>query len=196
MTLVTGKPASARASGDAQALDRLDLRVEGRTLVVRPLRAQSGFAGTRTGPLSIAVATPALDTALLIGSGTLDIDRLRARRVVLSVEGSGRVAARGIEADHVDLAVAGSGRIEAAGSARTAAAIARGVAGIAAADLRVADLTLIAETASPVELSASRSARVTASGSGPVEIRGTAACEVRQTGVGAVACGSDQRQLR
>jgi hypothetical protein len=190
VTVTTGRAVSARATGDAAALDRVQLRVEGRTLLVRAVSSWSGFADGRNGPVRLALTTPALATAILLGSGTLDVDRMTGLRVILTVEGSGRLSARAIDTDNASLAVAGAGAIEAAGRARVAAVVARGQGSLSAAGLTVSDLTVVSETASPVTITATRSARVTASGLGPVEVGGSAACEVRQTGAGPVRCGS------
>lgn len=190
VTVATGRPVSARASGDGPALDRIRLRVEGRTLLVRGDASWAGFPDARRGPVTLALSTPALDTAILLGSGSLAIDRMKAPRVIVTVEGAGRVAVDRIEADNLSLAIAGSGRIEAAGTARVGAAVARGAAEIAAPGLMVTDLNLTSESAGAVAIAAGRSARVVASGLGPVTVAGTAACEVRQTGTGPLRCGS------
>lgn len=190
VTVATGKAVSARARGDASALDRVQLRVEGRTLLVRAGPSWGGFPDARQGPVSLALTTPALDSAILLGSGSIDIDLMKAARVIVTVEGSGRATVRRIEADNASLAIAGSGSLSASGKAAVGAVLARGQASLDARGLTVADLTVVAESASPVTITATRSARVTASGLGPVEIDGSAACEVRQTGAGPVSCGS------
>lgn len=190
VTVATGKAVSARARGDAAALDRVQLRVEGRTLLVRAGTSWGGFADGRQGPVTIALTTPALDSAILLGNGSLDVDRMKAARVIVTVEGSGRATIRQIEADNASLAIAGSGSLAASGTARVGSVIARGQSSLDARGLTVADLTVVAESASPVAITATRSARVTASGLGPVEVDGSAACEVRQTGAGQVRCGS------
>lgn len=190
VTLATGRAVSARATGTPAALDRVQIRVEGRTLLVRAGTSWGGFPGAGEGPVRLALTTPSLETAILLGSGTLDIDRMSGARVILTVEGSGRLTAGSIETDNASLAVAGAGAIAASGRARMGAVVARGQGSVAAAGLTVADLTVVAETASPVTITATRSARVTSTGLGPVEIGGSAACEVRQTGAGPVRCGS------
>lgn len=190
VTVATGKAVSARARGDAAALDRVQLRVEGRTLLVRAGSSWGGFSDGVQGPVAIALTTPALDSAILLGSGSLDVDRMKAGRVIVTVEGSGRARVGRIEADNASLAIAGSGSLAASGTARVGSVIARGQSSLDARGLTVADLTVVAESASPVAITATRSARVTASGLGPVEVDGSAACEVRQTGAGPVRCGS------
>lgn len=190
VTVTTGKAVSAKASGDADAIERVQLRVEGRTMLIRPnVSGWGGYPGRQAAPARITVTTPDLNTAILIGSGSLDIDRLRGMKAVVTVEGSGQLTARQIDVDNLTLAIAGSGGIQASGRAKQAAAVARGAAGITAPDLIVADLTLTSETASAVTMHATRSAKVTSLGVGAVEVSGTAACEVKQAGSGPLSCG-------
>lgn len=190
MTVATGKPVSAKASGSAEALERVSIRVEGRTLLVRPnLSGWGGYPGRQDAPATVSLTTPELNTAILLGSGSLAVDRMKAPRVIVTVEGSGRASVRRIEADNASIAVAGSGAIEAGGRAAQAAAVARGAAEIRASELAVSDLTLASESAGLVVMQASRSAKVTAMGMGAVEVGGPAACEVKQAGNGPVRCG-------
>jgi hypothetical protein len=199
VTVSTGKAVSARASGSPEAIERLTLRVEGRTMLIKPnASGWGGLPGKQSAPVRISVTTPELTTAMLLGSGSLDIDRIRGARVILTVEGSGRLAVRAIDADNVSLAVAGAGTIEAAGRTRQAAGLARGAAEIHAGDLIVSDLTLTSQSAGAVTMNAVRSAKVSALGVGPVSVFGSAACEVRQLGSGPLSCGkgSDQSQRR
>jgi hypothetical protein len=190
VTVTTGKAPSAHAIGSEEALERVSVRVEGRTMLIRPnLSGWGGYPGKQTGAASIAVTTPDLDTAIVLGSGSLEVDRMKAPRVVLTVEGSGRLRVRQIDADNASLAVAGSGTSEAAGRAKLGAAVARGTAEIRAGDLAVSDLTLTSESAGAVTMQAARSAKVNALGIGAIAVEGSAACEVRKTGGGPLTCG-------
>ena len=190
VTVATGKPVSARVIGEADSLERATVRVEGRTMIVRPnISNWGGNSGRQGAAPRIVLTTPDLTTASLIGSGSLEIDRMKGMRATVSAEGSGRLTVRQIDADIASLAIAGAGAIEAGGKVRQAGAVARGVAEIRAADLAVADLTVTSESAGAVRLQASRSAKVNALGMGAIEVGGTAACEVRQTGGGPVRCG-------
>jgi len=190
VSITTGRAPSARAIGAADALERVSVNVEGRTLRVRSSASGwGGYPGRASAPARIELTTPDVSTASLLGPGDLRIDRMRGAKAVLTVEGSGRIAVGALDVDTASLAVAGSGTIEAAGRARQASAIARGTAEIRAEGLTAADLNLVSETSGRVALSATRSAKVTSSGLGPVEIDGTAACQVRQLGAGPVRCG-------
>ncbi|MBS0504608.1 MAG: DUF2807 domain-containing protein [Proteobacteria bacterium] len=190
VTVATGKAVSARVSGDDAAIERVSLRVEGRTMLIRPnLSSWGGYPGKSAGAPRIMLTTPDLSTAILIGSGSLDIDKMKGMRITLTAEGSGRITVHQLDADNASLAIAGAGALEVSGKARQAAAVARGTAEIRAGDLIVSDLTLTTESAGAVRIQASRSAKVSAMGIGAVEVTGGAACEVKQTGGGPVRCG-------
>ena len=190
VTVMTGKAVSAKVSGDDAAIERVSVRVEGRTMLIRPNSSSwGGYPGKGGAAARITLTTPELSTAILVGSGSLDVDRMKGMRVTLTAEGSGRLLVRQVDADTASLAIAGSGALEASGKVRQAAAVARGTAEIRAAELAVADLTLTTESAGAVRMQASRSAKVTAMGIGAVEVGGAAACEVKQTGGGPVQCG-------
>lgn len=161
-------------------------------MLIRPnTSGWGGYPGRQSAPVTIALSTPELATAALLGSGSLTVDRMRAPRVTLTAEGAGRLAVHTIEADNASLAIAGSGAIDAAGRAKLAVAVARGAAEIHAPDLQVADLTLTSETAGTVSMQATRSAKVTALGIGAVEVAGPAGCEVKKVGGGPLRCGKN-----
>ena len=190
VTVATGKPVSARATGSEEALERVSLRVEGQTMLIRPnLSGWGGYPGRQAPPARITLSTPELNSVILIGSGSLAADRMRGPRVTVTVEGAGRVSVGAIEADNASLAVAGSGTIEAAGRTTKAAALARGTAEIRASRLDVTDLVLTSQSAGNVEMSATRSAKITSFGAGATEVVGNAKCEVNQAGSGPVRCG-------
>lgn len=190
VTVATGKPVSARASGSEASIERVTIRVEGPTMLIRPnVSGWGGYPGKADAPVTITLTTPLLDTAILLGSGSLAVDRMKGPRVIVTSEGSGRVSVGRIEADNASLAIAGSGTIEAAGRAAQAAAVARGSAEIRAPDLAVSDLTLTSESAGAVTMQASRSAKVNAMGIGAIRVEGSAACEVKKVGAGPLVCG-------
>ena len=73
--LSTGVAPFARASGTPDAVDRLAVTVEGRTLVVRTQSAWGGsFPGQRFTPAEVEIGTHDLTSAYLNGAGTLKID--------------------------------------------------------------------------------------------------------------------------
>ena len=190
VTVVTGRGASAKAEGDRHALDRLSLRVEGRTLLIRTGNAGWGnWPGETDGPVTIALSTPDLYSAWLNGSGTLEIDRLKGPRVDVSLNGAGTMTVGTVATDQLRAVIAGSGRLTIGGTTRDAQVVVQGSGDLDARGMAAADVQLTVQGAANVRMQATRSARITAGGSGEVIVTGKAACTVRQLGSGPVACG-------
>jgi hypothetical protein len=193
VVLVTGRPSSATASGTPQALDRVSIDVQGRTLRIRPNRsAWGGYPGQAAGgPIRIAVSTRDLVAGAVAGPGSLAIDRAKGLRVELEVTGSGRIGLAAVEADQLILGLAGSGKITVAGKAKSLRASLRGTGDLDGATLRADDADIVTETAGLVALIVNRAAKVRANGIGEVVIGGAAACTVTGLGGGNVRCGTD-----
>ena len=191
VTLATGRSNSAVVTGSADAVERVSIDVQGRTLRIRPNRsAWGGYPGEGVGPVQIALATHDLRAASVSGSGSISIDKARSMRFDLAVSGSGRITLGNVEADTLTLGLLGSGRIEIAGRAKELRATIQGNGDLRAEKLLVEDARVNADTAGFVEVSVRRSADVTATGPGDTRIIGKPACLVKSLGSGRVACGS------
>lgn len=191
VSLVTGRASSARASGSQEALDRLQIDVEGKTLRVRPNRsAWGGYPGRQdAGPLHITLTTQSLRAATVQGAGTLNVDKAGGLRLDISLAGSGMIVIPKIEADALAVALLGSGTIQLGGKAKSARAQISGSGNLLAEGLTASDAQVLGDTAGTIRLTASRSAKVTASASGDVDVLGAPACTVKITGTGRVRCG-------
>ena len=190
VVLTTGQPTRVRASGSPDALERLSVEVEGRTLRVRVNRsAWGGYPGQSPGPVRIEAATRDLVRASVLGSGSLAVDKARGMRIDLSVGGSGRLNVGGLEADNLIVGLVGSGHIGLAGHARQMRATISGSGDMDGHALKADDLQLSTDTAGTINLGSARSAKVTARGPGDVTIGGTPACTVDAQGAGTVRCG-------
>lgn len=191
VTLTTGKPSAARAQGPHQALDRLSVTVEGRTLRVRPDTGWGGYPNEALqGPVTVEISTARLRYAGVSGAGILEIDRAKAMRLDLSLAGSGRIDAAAVDTDSLYLNLLGSGRLQIGGRTKTLRAEIHGSGDLAGSGLSAADAQVFADTAGTVHLQATRSVSVTSSATGDVEIAGKAACTVKALGTGRVRCGS------
>jgi hypothetical protein len=190
--LTTGRPSSAVASGSPQALDRVSIDVQGRTLRVRPNRsAWGGYPGqVAGGTVRILVSTRDLAAAAVAGAGSLAIDRAGGLRLALNVTGSGRITLAAVQADQLILGLTGSGRITLAGKAKTLRASIQGTGDLDGASFRADDADIVTDTAGMVAFTAVRSAKVRANGIGAVEIGGSPACTVTGLGGGNVRCGA------
>jgi hypothetical protein len=191
VVLATGQSTRVRATGAADALERLSVEVEGRTLHVRVNRsAWGGYPGQTPGPVRVEAATIDLARAAVLGSGSLTIDKVRGLRVDLSMGGSGQLTVGGIDADNLVVGLIGSGHIDLAGHAKQMRATLSGSGDLEGKALTAEDIQLSTDTAGTVVLGSARSAKIVARGAGDVTIGGNPACTVDSQGAGSVRCGS------
>ena len=190
--LSTGGPSSAKASGDREAIERVDVDVQGSTLRIRANpSAWGGYPGAKTGSVTFTLTTRSLRAATVNGAGMLSVNKTRGLQLDVSVVGSGRATIAGIDADSLRATLLGSGSLQLAGKAGMLRTELHGSGSLDAVALSAADVTVFADTAGQVRLTATRSANVTSNGLGDVEVAGSAACTVKQLGSGRVRCGGN-----
>ena len=183
VTLATNVSPFARASGSARALDRVSLKVEGRTLIIRTDRsAWGGDVGEDHGPVTIAVGTHELEQATLTGAGALAIDRVRGLDFSLTSFGSGATSIGLIGADRLRIFAQGAGSTRVAGAVKQLTATIEGPGLIDAAALSAKDATLSALGPASIRASVSNSVKLVASGTATVALDGGAACEKKVSG--------------
>ncbi|HEX5238645.1 MAG TPA: DUF2807 domain-containing protein [Sphingomicrobium sp.] len=183
VTLKTGVPPFATASGSPQALDRVAIEVRGDTLVVHNnLDSWGGYPGQDPGPVQISLGTHDLSAAWLNGSGLIDIDRVKALSFDLSVQGSGRGVIDQTDVDQLNVSVVGTASASLAGHAAKLTAVVRGISSLDAAHLATKDATLGAEGSATIAGAASNSATVDASGPATVRLSGNPSCTLRISG--------------
>jgi hypothetical protein len=190
VTLSTGRPSSAVASGSNDAIDRLSLDVQGRILRIRAKQSTWSPRGDQSdGSLKIALGTHDLRAATVIGSGSLAVDRAKAARFDASLSGSGQLTLGAVETDNLIVRLLGSGKIGIGGKAKSVRATIQGSGDLDARGLQSEDLVLNSETSGDVAIAARRTAKVAAGGAGDTQIIGKPACMVSARGSGRVACG-------
>lgn len=185
VVLTTGKAPSAKAEGPVGALDTVDLRVEGRTLIVRQ---RSGWNGAGKGvPLRLLLGTPDIRAASLIGSGRLQIDRMTGLSANLALAGPGQLKVADVRADRLDLLAGGSGTVTLAGSVKAGRIGTEGSVVLDASALQSEELVLVATGSSEVRAAARRSVNLTASGAATVTLQDPVACLQKVTGAATVS---------
>ena len=190
VTVKTGKAPSARATGSNEAVERVSIEVQGRTLKVRPNRsAWGGYPGRGSGGVAIELTTHGLRGASVTGSGSLAIDKARAMRFDLALSGSGSLSVARVEADSLVVGQVGSGKMSVAGKVKGLKATVQGSGDFDGAGLAVEDAQVQADTSGSVALAASRTSNVVSSGTGDTTIAGKSACTVKALGSGRVRCG-------
>ena len=191
VTLATGRSGSAVATGSTQAIDRVSIEVQGRTLRIRPNRsAWGGYPGKDPGVLAIKVSTHELKGAVVTGSGSIAIDKAKGMRFDVSVAGSGSVGIGSLETDKLGVGLLGSGKVRIAGKAKELRATIQGAGDLDAETLLVEDADIHADTAGNIAVGVRRAAKVTATGQGDTRIVGKPACTVKGLASGRVSCGA------
>ncbi len=188
VTLTTGKGAGGVLSGDDRASDGVNMRVEGRTLIVSAgANGWGGYPGDARGQVKVRVTTPMLRAAAVAGGGQLRIDRMRSQSVDLSVAGAGALAVAAIEADQLNATMNGTGVLTLGGTAGRARFTNSGTGAIDAGKLVARDLIVMSQGMGSGAFNARHTADISAMGLGSIAVSGSAKCTIR--GPGPVACG-------
>jgi hypothetical protein len=189
VVIVTGQQASVRASGDAEALERMVVEVKDGELRIRPEKKNWNFGSSRRGQVTVEVTVPSLRAATIGGSGDMKIGRVEGSEFAASIGGSGDMEIERLEVRRADFSIAGSGGIRAAGAVESAEI---SIAGSGDIDLqgleaRTADISVVGS--GDVRSRATETAKVSIMGSGDVSVAGGARCSVSKMGSGDVRCG-------
>jgi hypothetical protein len=189
VVVTVGGAPSVRAEGDAEAIERLDIRVENGTLKVGTERGNWSFRRNR-GRVTVYVSAPALEGAAIGGSGDMRIDRVQAQRFAASIGGSGDMEIGALRARQANFSVAGSGNIRAAGQAEQADISVAGSGNLALQSLETRRAGVSVVGSGDVEIRASETVDASILGSGDIIVHGGARCSVSKMGSGDVRCGS------
>lgn len=184
---VGGEPA-VRAEGDAEALDRLDIRVEGDTLHVGQKRGS--WIGGHRGRVTVYVTTPTLSKAALEGSGDLRIDRVQADDFEARLAGSGDIEIGTMQAARAKFSIAGSGDIQASGTSEEAQIDIAGSGDVDLDGLTTRRARVSVAGSGNISLQASEAVEGSLMGSGDLNVRGSARCAVSKMGSGDIRCGA------
>lgn len=190
VTVRTGLGPSARATGSTDALDRISVEVQNSTLVIKPdSSGWGGYPGAPAGKVQLAVTVADLSSAILAGSGTLAIDRVRGTSLDLALGGAGSLSVGLIDVAKLSVMLTGSGSASLAGHADDGRLIVRGAGDIAADGLTIRHAEIVSAGAGTITVSAAETAKVIAAGNGDVTVHGNPECDVSATGAGNVSCG-------
>lgn len=188
VTILTNRGPFARATGEAAALDRVRVRVEGTTLVVSvDPNGWGGAPGRSAGPVRIEAGTPGLTSASVDGAGALAVDQLRGLDFGLSLAGSGSATLADVAVDRLRVAVSGSGSVRADGRTGNLTAIVRGSGSLDATGLTARDAVIGAEGPAVVKAAVTGTAKVDAAGLASVTLSGSPGCQLNAAGTATVS---------
>lgn len=188
VALTVGAPPFARARGSMRALDPVDIKVEGRTLVVRSKTSASwgGYPGESPGPVEITIGTHELTAAFVNGAGSLSINKVRGLKFEASAQGAGALAIDRVEVDQLQLGLAGAASAKLSGTAIKLTATVRGSSSLDGEGLVVKDAVIGAQGPAIVKLTATGTAKVDALGVAAVTLTGKPSCVVTTKGSASV----------
>ena len=189
VTVVAGATSGAVAAGVGRALDTVNVRVQGTTLVVSPsVNAWGGYPGAARSTPRVTVTVAALRSAAVVGGGRVTVARMRGARVELTLTGSGTLTVADAQADRIDATLIGTGKLNVAGSTLQGRFESSGAGAIDAERLSAAALTVRWQSDGDGRFTARTTAEVYATGQGAVTVAGTPSCTV--SGSGPVICGA------
>ena len=113
--LVQGAAEAVYGRGDSTDLERLEVVVQGRELIIRRKR-RIGFSGWFDDEVNLVITYRDLSSLSLSGSGELMADSLTSEALSLRVSGSGDIEIDELSADTLELSISGSADVTLVGS--------------------------------------------------------------------------------
>jgi len=192
--VTTRAPVSAVATGPQDALDRLVLETRSGRLVISSKKfSDDENRPTKPGAVTIRINAANLQSATLVGAGSLQVDQLKGTRVAVGLRGPGRIGVGRITTDRLAVAMIGNGTMTLAGTAKQGQMTLSGANMVDAGKLAIDELTSDSEGAGDHIFNAVKSAALTTRGIGKTVVLGRPVCTVRNTGSGSVTCGPAKR---
>lgn len=186
LVVTIGSPTSVRAQGDPAALDVLDIRVDGDTLIAT---VKPDAQWPPNAHVTVSVTTPTLAAARLAGSGQIRIGSLQTDLLSLEQSGSGLIEAPEIAVARLQISSSGAGKIAAAGTADDADIRLVGSGEAALGTLSVKRALISMAGAGSLTVNATETVRGSTTGAGGVVVTGGADCSISNIGIGDVTCG-------
>jgi hypothetical protein len=189
VTLTTGIAPYAKASGSARAIDKVSLRVEGRTLVIKMNNSSGwgGYPGEGDGPVEIMVGTHELSAVTVNGGGAVTVNRVEGLKFDAAAQGAGSIAIDDVEVDQFNLSLFGTASARLGGKAGKATLMVRGISSLDGDQFTVKDAIIGAEGPAVVKVTATDTAKVNAVGVGTVTLNGNPACTLSVQGSATVS---------
>lgn len=183
---VRAGPGPNRVVGDPRSINAVQVRVDGRTLVVSAERDDRGRPIAASSPV-VELSNDRLAAVAADGAGTIRIDRMAGPRVDIALSGDGTVTIGTVEAEVVNAMLIGSGKLTLSGRGRQGRFAVNGPGSIYAAALTIDTLQVRSEGAGHSRYRARYTADVSAEGSGSVTVEGSPRCQ--QRGTATIRCG-------
>lgn len=179
-------------SGDRAAIDAVNVRVDASTLILNSgTQSWESAAGKVASGARIRVTVPALRVVQTNGGTQLKLAEMRGDKLDVAQNGTGRIDITRVDAQDISLTLAGSGTIAIAGTAMRARVRLYGSSSLDAAALTTADAQLVSGSSGELAMTVRYNARISTTSSGVVRVLGDAKCAV--IGQGPVECADFEK---
>src|SRR4051812_1735262 len=182
VSLATGVAPFAKAIGSSAAIDRVAIEVRGDTLVVQASASWGGYPGAGSGPVEVMIGTHELTNALLSGSGSLLIDKVKALGFTLTIQGSGAGQIGNAAVDQLTVSLQGTANARLAGKAGKLVALVRGMSTLDAAKLSTPSADFSIDGTATVDANVTDVAKVNGWGPATVRLTGKPTCDLKVQG--------------
>ncbi len=183
--VITRGAFSVVADGEADDLDRLDIKVDGGVLKIGRKKGNWGWRGK---DVRVSVALPALHGLALAGSADVTADRGDGDRFGLNISGSGSIKLANLDTKTADIALSGSGDMVVGGRCGALNVRVAGSGNANLGGLRCTNASISIAGSGDVSAHVAGEANVRVAGSGDVVIAGGARCTKKVAGSGNVRC--------
>ncbi len=187
LTFVTHGEHAVSATGDSEAIEKLQYKVRDGELRIR--RKSSNWGMGSSGEATIAVNAPALRALTVAGSGSARIDKMQGDTVKLTIAGSGDADVASLTAKSLEGAIAGSGSLKLAGSADSSDISIAGSGSVMGEGFTSESVDISIAGSGDVTMASDGTVAASLMGSGDVTIKGKAKCKSSAMGSGSISCG-------
>jgi Putative auto-transporter adhesin, head GIN domain len=196
VNIITGKGASASATGDRRILDLLRLERDSEHLVIRVQTPPNDDNKIRvTQPLIISLSTSHIRNISVSGNAKIRVSKVahdNASRIIM--DGGGEIEIGAIKTDKLLVAITGTGRVNiAAGSARESSLRIQGAGSFDASNMQVRKFQLEKNGNADVAVRVDESATISNVGAGRITVNGNAECFIRKAGSAIITCPKDKK---
>ncbi len=191
VTVETGKPVSAKSSGDRRVLDSLKLERTGTTLRIRVLDLLNDDKRKPvTEPLRVTLTTPVIQNVVLSGNGRISVSAIKQPDTAkIAILGNGKVTVGNLIADKLTADIDGNGQIDLGGGAvRDGRVTIVGAGEFGGPKLLMRKLRLEHNGNGKSSATVAEGTEITNRGSGNIDIGGAGSCFIKLAGRAAINC--------
>jgi Putative auto-transporter adhesin, head GIN domain len=187
----TGKPVSAKASGDRRVLDSLKLERTGNTLRIRVLDLLNNEKGKPIiEPLRVILSTPMIQKVVVSGNGVVSVSAIKQTEAAeILISGGGKVTVGNVVATQFNADIDGNGQIDIGGGAvRNSRVTIIGAGEYRGAKLQTRKLRLEHNGNARSAATVAEGTDIYNRGSGNIDIGGNGTCFIKLAGRAAINC--------